>query len=651
MLSDSLHSKVIIMRKIFSIVAAIFLLILCADGASSCKPREETPGKGRAAVYLYLCGSSLETKSGAATQNLSEILSAKLPENTDVVIETGGAKKWRGHGIAADVLTRYAVQGGTLKVLQRLPNASMGSGETFSEFIGFCLENYPAEKTALILWDHGGGSTGEICFDENFGMSSLNLEEIGNALKARNARFDMMGFDACLMATMETAAFAANYSEYLLASEEIEPAGGWDYTAFLEAFSVGKETEEIGKTVCDAYMAKCIRAGKGSSATLSLFDLSHYGEFADAFDSFSAGLLSAVDGDGLENFHIVNATQQTSKFGANGYEEGSSNLIDLYGFAKALAGFNERAEELLFGIEKLISYNVNGTGRSGCGGVSLYFPLKYDKAELERYLTLCPSENYKKYFGRIYSDIPEETIAFSDRGSAEGGVFQISLTEESRKYIKSVEFTLLQSEGEGDERTTKCMGVDNDAEADWESLTFCSNFRGTWLSLGNVYLYYNVLESNECHIIFSAPVLVNGERSNLRFMFVWDEGAFNGGKYEVIGLWDGLDQNDLAEKGIRPLKEGDWITVLTRESETAQADGEFELIEGETVTIGADGGEIKELPVSGNEFEYMFLVTDIFGNRFYSNKALLRMKYSFEELLDNPLPDGVPAADVLEILP
>ena len=83
----------------------------------------------------------------------------------------------------------------------------------------------------------------------------------------------------------------------------------------------------------------------------------------------------------------------------------------------------------------------------------------------------------------------------------------------------------------------------------------------------------------------------------------------------------------------------------------AQADGEFELIEGETVTIGADGGEIKELPLSGSEFEYMFLVTDIFGNRFYSNKAVLRMKYSFEELLDHPLPDGEPAADVLEILP
>lgn len=46
----------------------------------------------------------------------------------------------------------------------------------------------------------------------------------------------------------------------------------------------------------------------------------------------------------------------------------------------------------------------------------------------------------------------------------------------------------------------------------------------------------------------------------------------------------------------------------------------------------------------------MFVVTDIFGNKFYSGNALLEMTKTIEELKQNPLPDGEYAAEVELIL-
>lgn len=187
-------------------------------------------------VYLYLCGSNLETKMGAAGKNIDEILAADLPDGANIVIETGGAGKWRSHDIPSDKLCRYTVKDGKLCEEQRLDSASMGDAQTLSDFIGYCLENYPAKRTALILWDHGGGASGEVCFDENYGMDCLTPAELKKALGSQEAHFDVIGFDACLMATNETAALMHEYADYMLASEEISPSGGGLWRARSKPF-------------------------------------------------------------------------------------------------------------------------------------------------------------------------------------------------------------------------------------------------------------------------------------------------------------------------------------------------------------------------------------------------------------------------------
>ena len=652
------------MRKLMLLSCAVLSLCLilcgCAGGGSSLpnisQAEPSAPpsvGEGKAAVYIYMCGSTLETKQGAATKNIAELLSADVPENTCVIIQTGGAKTWRGYDVSPNNITRYEITDGEFCEKQRLENASMGGEQTLRDFIDYCVSEYPAEKSALILWDHGGGALGEVCYDENFSMDSLTPEELRGALSGRH--FDLIGFDACLMAANETAAVVKDHADYMIASEEIEPTGGWDYRALAENFSAETSVEDTGKAVCDAYLKKCSSSVGGDMATLSLFDLSRYDRFSAAFDEFSKSL-SETSGERYGNFSVVRASEQAPKFGADSRDEGQSNLIDLYGFANSLADNNPSALALKNAIEDLVPYKVGGAGRGGLGGVSLFFPHGYISAELQKYLELCSSDAYRGYLSGIYSEIDNVSVSFSDTGSIDdSGNFRVQLSEDSRKYLKTVGFALLKfTYDQNSEEKIKlvCLGEDNDIDSDWDNLTFTSNFRGVWLALDGVYLNYSVIDSSRDYIIFSAPVNVNGKRSNLRFMFVWDDNFTGGGYYKIIGLWDGLDENNLADKQITPLSPGDEITVLQKrvDPETDVTISDAPLSEGDTVIIGENGGEIRELPLTDDGYyRYVFIADDIFGNRFYSNTANFEMKYTFDELLQTPLPDGECAAEITDI--
>ena len=58
-------------------------------------------------------------------------------------------------------------------------------------------------------------------YDEKYSRSgSMNLAEIDKALKDGGVTFDFVGFDACLMATAETALMVGDYADYMIASEE-----------------------------------------------------------------------------------------------------------------------------------------------------------------------------------------------------------------------------------------------------------------------------------------------------------------------------------------------------------------------------------------------------------------------------------------------
>ena len=364
------------MKKIISNILVCVLLITLFSGCGKIGDYKKT-------IFIYMCGSNLETKQGLAGKNIDEILAADTG-NLNIIIQTGGAKVWRSHGISNTASQRYKVENGELILLDTLSQLNMGEAETLADFLKWGQEHYARGDSMLILWDHGAGAAKGVCYDENYNFDPLTLKELKAALENANLKnkFELIGFDACLMASVETAYYVYDYAKYMIASEEIEPSGGWDYKAVCEAFSESKNHVKTGKAICDAYIQKC-KEGEKLFATLSLFDLSktpmlmnqcsaaieYIKKYARKADYFS---------------EVMNAMRTCEKFGGDNSFQGAANMLDFVDFVYKATG--EEYKELI-DTSDFVLYSVN-SGHRVNGGVSFYYPMIYDEKEIKYYLEL-----------------------------------------------------------------------------------------------------------------------------------------------------------------------------------------------------------------------------------------------------------------------
>ena len=145
-----------------------------------------------------------------ATADLNEMLYAQDSDKVNIIIETGGTSRWRNSVISNTTNQRYRVTSKGLEAACRTTwgSRSMVDPATLADFIQYSKANYPADRYMLVLWDHGGGSLTGYGYDQNFRNDSMTLDEMATGLKNGGCTFDVIGFDACLMATLETAMVA-----------------------------------------------------------------------------------------------------------------------------------------------------------------------------------------------------------------------------------------------------------------------------------------------------------------------------------------------------------------------------------------------------------------------------------------------------------
>ena len=231
-------------------------------------------------LMVYMCGTDLESRSGMASSDLAEMAAAKFSDNINLIVYTGGCSKWQTQGISSSTNQIYKIeQGGLKRLVKDVGNKAMTSPATLSSFIKWTAKNYPAKRNFLIFWDHGGGSVTGYGYDEKFPKSSsMTLDGIKEALEDGKVKFDFVGFDACLMATAETALMLNPYADYMIASEETEPGIGWYYTNWLTELGNDSSlsTLKIGKKISDDFVEMCAQRCRGQKTTLSLVDLAEF---------------------------------------------------------------------------------------------------------------------------------------------------------------------------------------------------------------------------------------------------------------------------------------------------------------------------------------------------------------------------------------
>ena len=328
-------------------------------------------GQDTVTIMVYMCGADLESKSGMATSDLSEMTAATIGDNVNLIVYTGGSTAWKNSVVSSNVNQIYKVESGGMRCLVSNDGTSaMTDPSTLSSFIKYCASNYPANRNELILWDHGGGSISGYGYDEkNPSSGSMGLSGISRALSTGGVKFDFIGFDACLMGTLENGLMLTQYADYLIASEETEPGIGWYYTDWLTKLSAdtSMSTLEIGKNIVDDFVTTCGKRCSGQKTTLSLVDLAELEKTVpDKFKDFAADLSGMLE---ESEFTAVSNARVNSREFAVSSKVDQVDLVDL-SYNLDTEESNALAETLLSAVK----YNRTSSSITDAYGISIYFP-------------------------------------------------------------------------------------------------------------------------------------------------------------------------------------------------------------------------------------------------------------------------------------
>ena len=330
-------------------------------------------GQDTVTLMVYMCGTDLESKNGMATADIGEMTKANLSDKVNVLVFTGGCKQWQNNVVSNKCNQIYKVEKGGLRPLeQNAGNAAMTKPSTLADFIQYSKDRFPASRYGLILWDHGSGSVSGYGYDEKNQMAgSMGLKGISEALKTGGVKFDFVGFDACLMATLETGLTVEPYADYMIASEETEPGVGWYYTDFLTALSenTSMPTTELGKKIADDFVAACSKQCPGQKTTLSLTDLAELrATVPEKFTGFATSTSNLLQKDGYKK--VADARAGTREFAVSN----RLDQMDLAHFAYNLG--TEEGKSLAEAVRGAVKYNKTSSNMTNAYGLSVYFPYK-----------------------------------------------------------------------------------------------------------------------------------------------------------------------------------------------------------------------------------------------------------------------------------
>ncbi|MBP5331050.1 MAG: hypothetical protein J6Y89_04295 [Lachnospiraceae bacterium] len=491
-----------------------------------------TAGEGTATILVYFIGSDLESEFGCATADIREMIASGVGKarNINLIIETGGAKSWKNNAVSASKLQRFRVLRDGLYLLEEEDAKSMVSPETLQDFISWGVENYPADTFGFIFWDHGGGSFAGIGGDELF-EGELKLTDIDAAFTNAGAYFNFVGFDASLMATLETAYMLSKHADYMIASQETEPGGGWYYTDWLKilAKNPGIGIDILSKQLADDMVKYSGTCGQATSLSTIRID-----RVSDVYTQLCSFLKNANDVlTGTDFSKVLQARYETGTFGDGRYE--LADIIDL-----AQKSGIEGADALAASVKEATVYLNSNLGYAN--GLSMYFPydsLSYypDMSGVMKALGM----NDPRYFAfldaftgimagsdparesalKIYADTKLQAVE-----KDENEYYAVTLTKEQLSDLRNSDASMYINDGEG-YITLGCddlCGVDADGD-------IMLDFDNTWITIEEHPVCLSVRKSGKYAdgsgftygIIDAELTDENGNTKDIELIVQWDK--------------------------------------------------------------------------------------------------------------------------------
>jgi hypothetical protein len=288
-----------------------------------------------------------------------------------------------------------------------------GDVETLYDACAWALQNYPADNVVVVFWNHGSGMLNRddilnpanqwwsnafgfinswrgVCYDDttsNFLTDAKLVEGLQRAANDfRNGQpYEVIAFDACLMADLEVAYALKSCAKYMVASQETIPGEGYSYDSVLKNAQNGiTDVRQFASGMVDAYNKSY--QGVVPDYTLSATDLSLLDPLTKNVNDVATKLKSLVSGPDRSK---VKAAIKTSVAGATKFDTPTCvDLSDLYGqLVKQIGALNLKdvntkaalIQALQSGatiIKSVVFAKAQGSKYPHAGGLSIYVDLK-----------------------------------------------------------------------------------------------------------------------------------------------------------------------------------------------------------------------------------------------------------------------------------
>ena len=248
----------------------------------------------------------------AAVADLNELIDAGVPEQAEVlalVDRTAEARYGRSeiHGIGWFSDTRLLrITSAGPEVVDAWGEADTSDPGTLRAFVRTAAD-HPAERRAIVLWDHGNVNVYGTDEEETARGAPMTVEEIAWAFR-RDAldpaggyhTFDLVAFNACLMSSLAALKALAPLAPILVASAEVMPGAGLDHAGLMAAMRLPDLTpRELARRIVRDYEAYYVAHPEqtlGLQVTLTAWE-TDVDLLGDAIKAVGDGILAVAESD------------------------------------------------------------------------------------------------------------------------------------------------------------------------------------------------------------------------------------------------------------------------------------------------------------------------------------------------------------------
>jgi Clostripain family len=255
---------------------------------------------------------------------------------------------------------------------------NLGLSSVLSSFVSFGKTNYPSDYTSLIIWGHGSGWKSDSATNsgrENYRAFSfddtdndfLHTAELSSALQSN--KIDLIGFDTCSSALVEVAYQLRDCASWMVGSEDLIPADGWNNQDWLSKFIDTEMT--VNNLLVSLKDSFSTQYSSQTGATFSVIDLSKIENVLSELNIFISTKDSAAVLSGDEDGYYNNLKTQMMDDVEDFYSTPGDLNIDIGDLAKEIDG---DSSPLLAAVKTAVPYFFTSpTGNPEATGLAIHF--------------------------------------------------------------------------------------------------------------------------------------------------------------------------------------------------------------------------------------------------------------------------------------